>query len=173
MPIINFYPKKEENRRAYKHACEHVLRDQFMICSSKMMKGNINQCPQCNVPIRPKKKKKRKKERQRLDFFGFPCALPNPTTHHSFFTHPLISLTGSSLLISFLFFFFFHFLYHSSPLPHTLPPVPPCHHLHHHFSSNVIGKSLGTSKHLHLLFEVKVSNLFGEFICFYLMLFFI
>ena len=128
MPIINFYPKKEENRRAYKHAREHVLRGQFMICSSKMMKGNVNQYSQCNVPIRPKKKKK-KKGRDQI-FFGFPCALPNPTTHHSFFTHPLISLTDSSLLILFLFFFFpFSVTLIStashSPTSTSMPPSPP------------------------------------------------
>ena len=82
----------------------------------------------------------------------------SPTTH--FHTIPFLSFGWPSLPSYFLFFLFFSLIHSSLSLAHPLPPIPPYHHPHHHFSGNVIRKFLGISKHLHLLFEVKVSNLF-------------
>ena len=88
--------------------------------------------------------------------FWFPTcqAPPNPTTHHSFFTYLLLSLTGSSLpYFSFLSFSPCSFsVQHSSSLLQTLLPAPPYHHFHDHFSDKITGKFLGTHKHLHILF---------------------
>ncbi|XP_050248791.1 uncharacterized protein LOC126696049 [Quercus robur] len=89
-----------------------------------------------------------------------PHLTPLPTTHfHLSLT--LFDRLLTSPYFSFLSFSSFAFsVEHSSSLLQTLPLVPPCHHLHHHFPGNVTGKSLGTSKHLHLLFEV-LANLLG------------
>ena len=92
-------------------------------------------------------------------------------------THFHLSLTLFDRLLtspcfSFLSFSSFAFsVEHSSSLLQTLQPVPPCHHFHHHFSGNVTEKSLGTSKHLHLLFEVQFLILLVSFI-FFLRLYF-
>ena len=79
-----------------------------------------------------------------LDFFWTTCShLPHltPTTHLT----NISTLFGRPSLIFHLFLFLFFSLKHT-PLYHfhTLPPIPPCHHLHHHFSDNVIRKSLRT-----------------------------
>ena len=109
----------------------------------------------CNIPITKKKKKKKgnKKEKKKEegngqilfgphDFIWTTCAhLPHltPTTHLT----NISILFGRPSLISYLFLFLFFSLKHT-PLYHShpLPLVPPCHHLHHLFSGNVIGKSL-------------------------------
>ena len=84
-----------------------------------------------------------------------------PPTYHSplFIFYLPLCLFGWPSLSSHLFSFFF-----SQTLPHTLPLIPPCHHLHRHFSGNVTRKSIGTSKHLNLLFEVKFLILLVSFI---------
>ena len=100
---------------------------------------------------------------KRRFFLRHTCLPPTPpfsTTH--FTLSYLLSLAGS--LISFLFFSFFIFSH--TPLSHPLSPVPPYHHFHHHFSGKITEKSLRTYKHLHIFFEVKVSNLFGGFYTF-------
>ena len=93
-----------------------------------------------------------------------PYLTPLPTTHfHLSLT--LFDRLLTSPYFSFLSFSSFAFsVKHSSSFLQTLQLVPPCHHLHHYFSGNVTGKSLGTSKHLHLLFEVKFLILLVSFI---------
>ena len=115
-----------------------------------------------------KKKIKEKKRKSRSDF-GFPCAKPylTPLLTTPFFQFSLISLIGSFLLIYFFFFFFISPSGSFSSLLQTLFPAPPYHHFHHHFSGKIIGKFLGTHKHLHILFfEVKISHLLGGFYTF-------
>ena len=67
------------------------------------------------------------------------------------------------------FLFLFLFLTHTNThftLSHPLPPVYPLpHHIHHHLSGKITGKSLRTSKHLHIFyFEVKFLILLVGFI---------
>ena len=122
--------------------------------------------------VRQKKEKKKKRKSKSQIFIGphVPhLTQQSPTTH--FHTIPFLSFGWPSLPSYFLFFLFFSLIHSSLSLAHPLPPIPPYHHPHHHFSGNVIRKFLGTSKHLHLLFEIKVSNLFDGFICFCLRLF--
>ena len=103
-----------------------------------------------------------------------PTTPPIPTTH---FTPPYLPSLAGSLICSYPWPAIPHFLFSflsNTPLYHLLI-------LSHRyllttiftiiFFGNVTRKSLRTSKHLHLLFEVKVSNLFGGFICFCLRLF--
>ena len=72
----------------------------------------------CNVLVSFKKKCK-------IKFFGFPCAPPNPTTHHSF---SLIPLLFDQLTLPFLSFFVF-----SHTLFSTLISSHRYYHHHHHF----------------------------------------
>ena len=62
----------------------------------------------------------------KVGFLWFPCAPPNPTTHHSFFTHLFIPLAGSLPYFSFLYFSPFHFRC-NTPL-HSFKLF--CRHLH-------------------------------------------
>ena len=106
----------------------------------------------------------RKFKRTDVDALSVPHAPTHPpfsTTH--FHTIPFLSFGRSTRILYSCFLF--HLLTNTNThltILHTLPPVPLCHHLHHHFSGNVIEKSLGTSKHLHLLFEVKFLILFDR-----------
>ena len=121
----------------------------------------------CNIPLSQKKKKKKSNGQI---FWNYMCP-PNtltPTTHLThwlLFSWPAIPF----FLFSFLSFLFSHTLLvitcSSSPTGTSIPPSP------NHFSSNITRKSLRTSKHFYLLFEAKVSNIFGGFIFFCLRLF--
>ena len=90
--------------------------------------------------------------------------LPSFSTTH-FHTIHFLSLASS--FTSLLFFFFFSFshtllstLIFSTSTSTPPPPFPPS------FSGKITGKFLGTHKHLHILFEVKISNLFCGFYTF-------
>ena len=107
----------------------------------------------CNVPVKKK------------IFFKTHVPPTYPTLFHHTFHTILSPLFG--WLTHFLFFFFSFSLIHSSlSLSHPLSLVPPYHHFHHHFSGKITEKSLRTYKHLHIFFEVKVSNLFSGFYTF-------
>ena len=77
------------------------------------------------------------KKNVRSDFFGFPHAPPNPTTHHSSHT-TTTSLGRPSLLL--IFFSFFSFLSYTPLLLYPLYPVLPHHH-HHHFHHHFPARS--------------------------------
>ena len=118
-----------------------------------------------NIPVSQKKIKKSNGQ----IFWNHMCP-PNTLTPTTHLTHWLLfSWLAIPLLFSFLSFLFSHTLLSitcsSSPTGTSIPSSP------NHFSGNVTGKSLRTSKHFYLLFEVKVSNIFGGFICFCLRLF--
>ena len=92
--------------------------------------------------------KKKKKKGNVLIFWDHTCPTYHITSPPLVFNPPYSLLTGSSIPCSLFYFLLFSQILFSS-LSHTLPLVPPYHHLHHYFSGNVTGKSLGTSKHLH------------------------
>ena len=114
-------------------------------------------CSICNVPISQKKKKKE----QWSDIFWTTCThLPHltPTTHLT----NLSTLFGRPSLSSHLFSFFFSQTHkHSLTFSHRYLHATISTNI---FSGNVTGKSLGTSKHLHLLFEIKFLILLVSFI---------
>ena len=101
---------------------------------------------------------KKKKSNGQIFFWDHTCPTWHTKPHHTSHSFALI-LGWPSLTSYFLFFLFFSLINSSLSLAHPLPPIPPCHHLPIHFSGNITGKSLGISKHLHLLFEVNISNL--------------
>ena len=112
-------------------------------------------------------KNKNKKGSQDQIFFRFPRAkaTPTPPIHTTYLTilpYLFDWLLSSHFFLLLLFHFPSHTSLHSLKLSNRYLHT---HHFHHHFSG-VTGKSVETSKHLHLLFEVKDFNLFGGFYAF-------
>ena len=116
-------------------------------------------------------------------FFWLSCAPPipsSPTTHSHKYLFPLGWL--SHFLFVFLSLKHTHTHTHTHTplsLPHSPTNTTPHHHLHHYFLGKISLEKLlrnlcifiyknffGTFASSHILFEVKISNLFGGFICF-------
>ena len=98
-------------------------------------------------------------------YFKCPTCSHLPTILHHSFSHYLFSLfwpvnKGPLLLFSFSSSHKYKHSSHTlSSSPTGVLPSPPSF-----FFGKIIGKSLGTSKHLHLLFEVKFLILLVSFI---------
>ena len=108
----------------------------------------------CNVSVTQKKRRRKVMVRFYLDHMCPPTPF-NP--HHS--AHKYLSSLWPA--IPFLSFVFFHFLTNTpshSPTGTSMPPSPPS------FFRQCHQEILRTSKHLHLLFEVKFLILLVSFI---------